>query len=256
VSNRALRWAFNLPVTGARKPVLLALADHANIAGMCWPSIGRLAVFAGVTDRAVRATLRDLEADGVVRTVHTQGRPSRYELIINSKTPEQHSAPTPERRSSPKPKQPRNVVPPSPEGGSAPPRNVVPGPRNVVPPNPYEPLRQPPMNPQGSTQLFAEHTKRRSRISPDWLPSLESVAHAKTKGLDAESEANKFRRHYLASGMLQLDWNLKFQGWCDNARPPQAINGRSREPAGKLDWLHTTETPHEDIPTIDGEIIG
>jgi hypothetical protein len=51
VSNQALRWALELPIVGAKKGVLVALADHADDAGTCFPSLTRIALFAGTTDR-------------------------------------------------------------------------------------------------------------------------------------------------------------------------------------------------------------
>lgn len=43
---------------------LLALADYANDAGLCWPGIEGLCIKARLSDRALQRSIRRLEADG------------------------------------------------------------------------------------------------------------------------------------------------------------------------------------------------
>jgi hypothetical protein len=148
MSNRALRAAFELPITGAKKCVLVALADHADDSRQCYPSVPRIALFSGITERAVSKCLRELEASGLIRTLQITGQRSRYELTIGSVTPEPSSPPTPERRSPLNDDGPLNHVHPTPERRSPPPLNHVPKPLNHVHPNPHEPPVQPPGNPQ------------------------------------------------------------------------------------------------------------
>lgn len=84
VSNAALSWAFALHVTGPKKAVLVALAEHADDVGGCWPSLSRLVLYSGVCERATRNALRDLERDGLIRTEQSRGRTSsRYFLTLN-----------------------------------------------------------------------------------------------------------------------------------------------------------------------------
>ena len=48
MSVKALTWSFTLPLRDmAAKAALNALADHADENGLCWPSIARVALFAG-----------------------------------------------------------------------------------------------------------------------------------------------------------------------------------------------------------------
>jgi Helix-turn-helix domain len=77
MSNQALRWALELPIMGAKKSVLIALAGHADDAGTCFPSLPRIALFAGTTDRGARKALRELEEAALVRTVHAAGSRSQ-----------------------------------------------------------------------------------------------------------------------------------------------------------------------------------
>jgi len=76
MSNAALSWAFPVPVTGPRKAVLTALAEHADEIGGCWPSIARLVLYSGVSERTVQTALKDLERANLVRIDHSSGRTS------------------------------------------------------------------------------------------------------------------------------------------------------------------------------------
>lgn len=58
----------------SEKIVLLALADHANAEGGCFPSIRRLAKWASMTPRGVQKVLRRLELAGLVKTVTNGGK--------------------------------------------------------------------------------------------------------------------------------------------------------------------------------------
>ncbi len=109
MSNRALRWAFRLPITGAAKPVLLALADHFNDeTGRCDPANGTLALFAGKDERTVRRALGTLQALGLITTTERRGRPSLHALAIGAapKTPD--TTPAPPR--TPRPPTPRAAM--------------------------------------------------------------------------------------------------------------------------------------------------
>ena len=50
-----------------RRLVLLALADSANDAGVCWPSIATLAAKAGCSHSSAEDAIRALTADGLIR---------------------------------------------------------------------------------------------------------------------------------------------------------------------------------------------
>ena len=70
-SKRTFFWinlARKAPLRGIPKNVLRSLADFANSAGTCFPSIGTLARESGWSERAVKRALRELEAGGWVRT--------------------------------------------------------------------------------------------------------------------------------------------------------------------------------------------
>jgi len=103
VSNDALNWAFTTKITGACKAVLVALANHADASGQCWPTIERLVLFSGVSERTVQRSILDLERDGWIAIERSRGgKANRFWLAVgHEKTdtpPERHPAtvsPTP-----------------------------------------------------------------------------------------------------------------------------------------------------------------
>lgn len=84
MSNAALDWAFRLPVTGAAKAVLVALADHANDRGECFPSIPRLETWTGLKDRAIRNAIGWLEAQNLIHRATKIGTATEYKLAIGA----------------------------------------------------------------------------------------------------------------------------------------------------------------------------
>lgn len=74
MSVKASHWAWQQALPPAQKVVLLALADHSDDDGKCWPSIRRLVKKVNVTDRTVQRVIRDLQAAGLV-SVEPRPRP-------------------------------------------------------------------------------------------------------------------------------------------------------------------------------------
>jgi hypothetical protein len=66
MSVKALTWAFDQPISATEKVVLLALADHANDRGECWPSVSLLMQRAYVGERTVQRSLQSLENSGFI----------------------------------------------------------------------------------------------------------------------------------------------------------------------------------------------
>lgn len=66
MSVKALTWAFGCPISGNEKVVLLALADHADDDGVCWPSIRRIAEKGYISERSVQRILPKLVELGFV----------------------------------------------------------------------------------------------------------------------------------------------------------------------------------------------
>ena len=85
MSVRAIAWAFGQSVgSPMAKLVLLKLADHADEAGECFPSIERIATDTEMNERSVRRHLEVLEAAGLIDR-RTRGRGKVYRLNVAAK---------------------------------------------------------------------------------------------------------------------------------------------------------------------------
>lgn len=66
MSVKAMTWVWSLALKSNQKFVLLALADHADDEGRCWPSIEKLAVKCGISRSAVNEHLKTLVHLGLI----------------------------------------------------------------------------------------------------------------------------------------------------------------------------------------------
>lgn len=92
----SVAWTIPLPTTSA-KLLLLALADNADDTGKCWPSVKLLAEKCGLSTRAVRGLLADLERlhhIRVERRFRDDGsQASNLYFILTSSTPAESTSP-------------------------------------------------------------------------------------------------------------------------------------------------------------------
>lgn len=87
VSVKAIAWAFEQDLPTTLKFVLVALADHANDEGMCWPGQGYVAAKTGLKRPTVNSSIAKLVALGkmeATRRFDELGRPrsSVYRLCL------------------------------------------------------------------------------------------------------------------------------------------------------------------------------
>lgn len=71
--------------SGSELLVLLALADHANDNGVCWPSIPRLAKRARLSERQTQRVIQKLHAQGYIEIISKgdgRSHPTVYRLCI------------------------------------------------------------------------------------------------------------------------------------------------------------------------------
>ena len=66
MSVRVSTWAWQQPVGGHRKLVLLVVSDQANDGGVCWLSQTSLARKCGISERRLRDHLAELEEGGYI----------------------------------------------------------------------------------------------------------------------------------------------------------------------------------------------
>lgn len=75
MSNQALNWAWTQPVGNpTRKLVLIALADHANGDGECWPTMRHIAQGSECSQRTVQRHIEHLETEGYVCKLERRSR--------------------------------------------------------------------------------------------------------------------------------------------------------------------------------------
>lgn len=77
----ATSWAWAQALRPSHKLVLLSLADRAGERHQCWPSVERLRLDTGLDVKTVRASLRELCAQGLITREETPGRSSLYTLM-------------------------------------------------------------------------------------------------------------------------------------------------------------------------------
>ena len=175
VSNDALNWAFAAAITGPCKPVLVALADHADAAGQCWPTIERLVLFSGVSERTVQRSILELERDGFIAIERSRGgKANRFRLIIGAEKtptpPECHPAtvaptvPDSHRLDNNDPGDTPPVWHPNPATQSGNPATQSGNPATVAP-KPLEPSITPIEPPR------ARAIKSPAVVLPDWMPA-------------------------------------------------------------------------------------
>ena len=73
-----LNLVFAVALTGAKKSVLIALADRANKGGYCYPSMDDIAFRSGCSKRSAIRAVSELEKLGFFTVVRETGRPNKY----------------------------------------------------------------------------------------------------------------------------------------------------------------------------------
>lgn len=121
----AMRWALmQHGISSSQKFVLVVLADRANEAHECWPSVDRLSLDTELDPRTVQRALVALEEGGLIKTQSRPGRSNVFKLIgVVGREDE-----TPRQKASQKNNTPGTVPPPA---ESHPRHGVTPG---TVPP--------------------------------------------------------------------------------------------------------------------------
>ncbi len=80
-----MTWAFDQPLAGNEKVILLALADASNDDGVCWPSVSRLAERAYVSERTVQRAIQSLIDGGYIATMarnYDNGRTAANKYLL------------------------------------------------------------------------------------------------------------------------------------------------------------------------------
>lgn len=199
--------------------IMLALADHADDAGRCYPSMQRLQERTGLSERAVQTNVRALTDKGYLRVIVGGGKGNANVYFVSANP----AAETPQQM------HPAADAPQTPQQMRSNPAADAP-------------------EPSGTTiEPSVEAAPRRRRkpevpIPEGWVPNEKNVEDARKRNLtDAEirHEASQFRNKHLAKGSLFRDWDAAWRTWLGNigkfsgggmagkAAPPGRGPGRS-----------------------------
>lgn len=75
------RWILDIEVDTYGKSTLHVLVQYANENGECWPSLGRIAREAGMSERKARLIIRSLENAGHIQVLRSKGRRTNIYLL-------------------------------------------------------------------------------------------------------------------------------------------------------------------------------
>lgn len=177
--------------------IMLALADHADDDGRCYPSVLRLCDRTGLSERAVQNNIRKLADQGYLRVLVGGGK-GNANLYFVSPNPASDA--------------PRTKCTPAPDAPQTP-HDVRPNPAPDAP------------EPSGTTIEASVEAEPRRRRNPEvpipegWVPNARNVEDARKRNLtDAEirHEASQFRDKHLAKGSLFRDWDAAWRTWLGN----------------------------------------
>jgi hypothetical protein len=193
--------------------VMLALADHADDDGRCYPSIDRLRQRTGLSERAVQINVKKLADQGYLRVVSGGGksRPNTY-FITPNPAPD---APTNPAYGAPNPA----YGAPNPAYGAPNPAYGAPNPAPDAP----EPSRT--VKNQEEPPLVPPKPKPRRKPETDlpagWVPNERNIADAESKNFTDEEidhEADRFRNYHHSRQSRYRDWDAAWRTWIGNAR--------------------------------------
>ncbi|WP_191569082.1 helix-turn-helix domain-containing protein [Paracoccus yeei] len=161
MSVEAMAWVWkNGPADPTERLVLLAIADHADDHGWCYPSMAGIAAKACVTERGARGIVRRLEAGGwvTVKVGGGRGGKSKY-CVLMGRNPERETGNVIPGKINPE-RETGNVATQNPERG-----DTKPG--TSVPPNHQGTIKEPSTTARETAPVvvaISDQTKRRDEV--------------------------------------------------------------------------------------------
>lgn len=216
--------------------VMLALADHADDDGRCYPSISRLCQRTGLSERAVQNNTRKLVEAGYIRIVIGGGK-GNSNLYFVSANP---AADAPYSSNNPAPDAPRTKCTPA-AGAPQTPQQVRPNPAPDAPEPSGTIIGTVRKEADASFEGARVHLdldakgqrsppKRATSLPPEWLPSNRNISDARARNFtedEIHDQAAAFRDYHLARGTTFKDWDAGWRTWLGNAR---RFAGRAKAP--------------------------
>ncbi len=205
-----------------QKYVLIALADRASDDNhTCWPSMADLKDRTGLSERAIRDAISELESMGFVAIEHRFNKSNLYRLTLKNRAIPANGAP-PAANAPPAP----NAAPPA--GGAGVPAGGAGLDRQEVPPNHHLTHKEPALNQPSHEKLFSSEVEAPHRIKMlmtlEWQPSGQLKARAIPQGVNPDlikpETLAAFRSYYEAKGMEnnQGEWENLLIRWFKTQR--------------------------------------
>lgn len=231
----AICWPLRMPPSP--KAVLISLADNANDAGVCWPSIAKICERTCLGKTAVIEAIKWLESAGLLSADRTNGRHTTYQIelqAIQQGALFEQTGPVrlPDRSAS---RTGPAAGPNRSASRTAPVRQA-----DTNRQEPSRTVRGEPRSPSGS------------RLPLDWSPSDEDLAFARRERpeVDAMAEAAKFRDYWHAVAGAKgrrADWHATWRNWirradAPKAAPGQPVPGSAAPKAPARDWREPSES--------------
>lgn len=204
ISFMALAWKADIP--SGRKLVLLALCDHANGQGECYPSVEAIARKCSIGQRTVQQHIGELASAGILVRRFRKGRSTLYRLEPRNfcSAPESAALQEPTLQCA--------------ESCASPPQVLHATPADAAPISISEPSMKPSLNHQ---------VVRGTPLPPTWTlpePWAEWALQAQPTWTAAHAQfvAEKFRDHWTAlpgQRGFKADWLATWRNWCRNEKP-------------------------------------
>ncbi len=274
MSCRARDWAWSRRgLTPALRCILLALAEHADEEGRCWPSLARLAALAEVDRRTVTRGLAALEARALLVRERTVGQSTSYALAIvepgGCETPLHQARETPrgvtplqQGRETPGGVTPLGATDPSSRG-------VTPLGRGLTPPDlgaSHPPNRHKNRHRTVNEPLSYDDTRKRradgaAKATPiplQWRPGERvfdwAAKHALTRTW-VEAQIDEFVVYWSDTGERRKSWDATFIKRLQTLQA-NAAKGQDHEPEHRLADKDYSEgaTPLDQIPWLQSPI--
>lgn len=216
--------------------IMLALADHADDEGRCYPSIQRLCRRTGLSERAVQTNIKKLGDQGYVRIIRGGGK-GHSNLYFVSANPASNA---PKETPNPAADAPRRKCTPAADAPQTPqqmrlnPAADAPEPSGTIRGTVNSVVARASDQTQDDLHLDEKpkvKPKRAVALPEGWVPSEKNIRDAKEKNFtdeDIRNEADQFRDHHHARGSTFKDWDAAWRTWVRNA-----IKFRNRGLAGK-----------------------
>jgi len=207
MSYKATNWAYDLPLTGSAKPVLVALADMADEDNSCFPGQRKLAAMTGRSVKTIERALTYLEGMGLLSRVKRYGSngwrtSDRYVLnldVVTLDLPDKVTTSQNDYQSESLvvnlARLPDILSTTTRQGDGA-----------------EEPSVKPSVKPSGPKSK----KKPSTRLSDSWLPGEACLIFARENNIDLHHEVGQFRAHVAANDRKQVNWDAAFRMWLGN----------------------------------------